>query len=581
MATLQDVIDSLDTSATRADTASLQMYGVANGPASGAGSTVVTDSGAVPSIAKFLADNQAKIDDAMAAALEVRLGSLSVATDGAGIPKFNPNLNYAVQSVGAAFTDGVANALWFVTSEAERTNIKNFTSTTNHQALVDGIRALFGDIYLPAGRWNFNAGAFTRDGQRIIGDGCGGPGALTAGHKCTWIRPIALNPGDAVFYSSVAETATLERCALIGVRVTLPAGFTVGRGVNFKSIKYGLLEDVWVNSAEPGGSETLVAFHFEGRVSGPATEGTYCTMRRCYAGLVGNCVTVESGANNLTVEECRFQPLGSRYGVLIDCTTGGFINVVRVLRNAFENVTGTHRGVYVGNNASNIVIACGNRFENVDTGVTVAENAHSVSIEDNYYESCATAGNRLEAGVEEPHLAGNHYSITPSPVLDLGSFKKTRLENGELSVGNFANTDTKALSWVERGTWNPNPIGITSAGAPVGLVVNKARWFRFGQLMMAECDILWTGHSGTGQLAIDGLPFPVLAGGAVACYVVANGITYPGAGTLAGQVLSNQQRVALYIQRDAGGVNNGLLAVSAAMGADTSRQLRLVVMAHV
>lgn len=57
------LIASLQNSTTRADTASLQMYKVANGPATGPTSSVSTDSGPVPTLAKFFADNQAAITE--------------------------------------------------------------------------------------------------------------------------------------------------------------------------------------------------------------------------------------------------------------------------------------------------------------------------------------------------------------------------------------------------------------------------------------------------------------------------------------------------------------------------------------
>ncbi len=61
MATVPQIIASLETSAVRADTSSLQLYKVANGPASGPNSAVPTDNGPVPTVAKWLSDNLASI----------------------------------------------------------------------------------------------------------------------------------------------------------------------------------------------------------------------------------------------------------------------------------------------------------------------------------------------------------------------------------------------------------------------------------------------------------------------------------------------------------------------------------------
>lgn len=95
-----ELIASLELSTERADTASEQLYNVSNGPASGVGSTVPTDSGPVPTLNKWFADNQAAIN--AQALLLARLQNTSSANDGAGIPAFNPTLNYVKGTIGYA-----------------------------------------------------------------------------------------------------------------------------------------------------------------------------------------------------------------------------------------------------------------------------------------------------------------------------------------------------------------------------------------------------------------------------------------------------------------------------------------------
>ncbi len=98
MATVPEIIASLNASADRADTSSEQMYDVANGPASGPGSTVTTDSGPVPTLSKWFADNQAAIN--AQANLESRLRDNSDALRGAAIIAYNAALSYAAGTVG-------------------------------------------------------------------------------------------------------------------------------------------------------------------------------------------------------------------------------------------------------------------------------------------------------------------------------------------------------------------------------------------------------------------------------------------------------------------------------------------------
>ena len=159
MSTVPQIIASLDASATRADTSSRQMYGVANGPASGTGSTVATDSGPVPSLAKWFADNQAAIN--AQANLEARLRSSTDAAQGSGVPAFNPSLNYVAGTIGWALKQNGANVKWFGAKG---------DGTTDDWAVIQGVLNLFQVVYLPAGPGQYLISqSITFTNQRIIG----------------------------------------------------------------------------------------------------------------------------------------------------------------------------------------------------------------------------------------------------------------------------------------------------------------------------------------------------------------------------------------------------------------------------
>lgn len=101
------------------------------------------------------------------------IGSTADAALGAGIPGFDYALNYAVRTVGQAIKDNYINLMWLVTSSAERTAILDYTSTTDHTALINAALAYGKRVYAPAGRWNVDTdvGVVLPTGFAVVGDG--------------------------------------------------------------------------------------------------------------------------------------------------------------------------------------------------------------------------------------------------------------------------------------------------------------------------------------------------------------------------------------------------------------------------
>lgn len=160
MTTVPEIIASLNASAVRADTSSTQMDGVANGPASGPGSTVATDSGPVPTLNKWFADNQALID--AQANLEGRLE----APTGSSIPGFTQGVTDAIDRTVQA-------------KLRERVSVKDFGALGDgstddavaFQKAATRAGAIGAGLYVPDGRYVINGTVTLPDKVSIEGSG--------------------------------------------------------------------------------------------------------------------------------------------------------------------------------------------------------------------------------------------------------------------------------------------------------------------------------------------------------------------------------------------------------------------------
>jgi hypothetical protein len=69
-----------------------------------------------------------------------------------------------------------------------------------------------------------------------------------------------------------------------------------------------------------------------------------------------------------------------------------------------------------------------------------------------------------------------------------------------------ASADANTLDDYEEGTWTPVVFGRTSAGT--GTYTRQlGTYTKIGNVVSIFCNIVWTAHTGTGDLAISGLPF--------------------------------------------------------------------------
>jgi hypothetical protein len=92
-------------------------------------------------------------------------------------------------------------------------------------------------------------------------------------------------------------------------------------------------------------------------------------------------------------------------------------------------------------------------------------------------------------------------------------------------------TDVKILTPFDR-AFSLTPVGTTSAGTASGLVSNGT-WMEIGKRVFFNAFLSWSGHTGTGQLRLNGLPRPIdTAYGNPQISVFGSGVTHTAGTTL-------------------------------------------------
>lgn len=115
----------------------------------------------------------------------------------------------------------------------------------------------------------------------------------------------------------------------------------------------------------------------------------------------------------------------------------------------------------------------------------------------------------------------------------LGGTERVRLDAGYMrmaaaSGGIQFNGDTlaaNALNDYEEGTWTPVVIGSTLAGT--GTYTSQiGTYVKVGKLVFISCTIVWTAHTGTGNMLVTGIPFTA-ASTKVSGLIISSSLTIP------------------------------------------------------
>lgn len=101
-----------------------------------------------------------------------------------------------------------------------------------------------------------------------------------------------------------------------------------------------------------------------------------------------------------------------------------------------------------------------------------------------------TNGIVIESGQTNAELNGNRFD---------GTVTNRYVDNGIQTVSD------------QTGTFTPVVFGGTVAGAAAAYSVQVGRYVRVGKLVHATINVAWSGHTGTGDLRISGLPNPIIS----------------------------------------------------------------------
>ena len=99
-----------------------------------------------------------------------------------------------------------------------------------------------------------------------------------------------------------------------------------------------------------------------------------------------------------------------------------------------------------------------------------------------------------------------------------------------VTFSNVASTDTQTLDWYEENTFTPTIAGSTSAGTAT-YAVQDGKFTRIGNRVFFELNLDWSGHTGTGNMRVAGLPYPINGAVPGAASMSSNGLA-PAAGNL-------------------------------------------------
>ena len=119
-----------------------------------------------------------------------------------------------------------------------------------------------------------------------------------------------------------------------------------------------------------------------------------------------------------------------------------------------------------------------------------------------------------------------------------------------------ASANANTFDDYEEGTFTPTIVGGSSAGTGT-YVTQIGRYTKFGNLVTYSINLDWSAHTGTGTIAIGGLPFTALGGGphSVATTWWIRWAFAPGGAPLIGRVVPNTTTIAISTVQTASTVN--------------------------
>lgn len=98
-------------------------------------------------------------------------------------------------------------------------------------------------------------------------------------------------------------------------------------------------------------------------------------------------------------------------------------------------------------------------------------------------------------------------------------------KNYKFAAVQVPDPDPNTLDDYEESTFTPTIVGTTAAGAGT-YTLQQGRYTKIGRQVTFDCEVTWTAHTGTGNMKLGGLPFPLAAAFAPVFQILAENLTF-------------------------------------------------------
>ena len=414
------------------------------------------------------------------------------------------------------------------------------------QAAVDAMNGLNGgSIFIPAGEYLITDYVTLYSDVTLFGEG-----------KSSIIHLVNSSRSD-VFRATGTQPSPINRITLRDFMLYGDATFSAGApsvqnggGINFVYADDCVIENLWVSGFSDGGIAIL---------NGNYNTVANCRVRYTAQGIsfnandidvtgnvaVGNTISDTGTYNGLHLEggfgpsaatgEVRYTTLAGN--TVINSYEAG-INIElapytacsgNAVYNAGFGATSVNMGIKVFGGFSstlsgNTVRGCSgygivvgaNSGECAVSGNTTVNNSNSLLVTDN--------GTAATLNVS---VSGNSFAEGDLATSGNVSFKNW---TPAVTMSNVASSDSQTLDWYEENTFTPTIAGSTSAGTAT-YAVQDGKFTRIGNRVFFELNLDWSGHTGTGNMRVAGLPYPINGAVPGAATMSSNGLP-PAAGNL-------------------------------------------------
>jgi hypothetical protein len=396
-------------------------------------------------------------------------------------------------------------------------------STNNTVAIQAAIDAVFaaggGTVEIPAGQFNIATAIVQKSGVRIVGQGYG-----SRLHSTNTTRTGAIVAVGTL--GSELTGLSVQNLRLTSTYTTAN-GIPTGNGIRWDYVDDSTIINVWANNWSDSG----VALWDSDRVAGvniliEKTSQGYDVFNDCHDCTLTNAtfrnietyvgLNVEGLANSGLTKPVGF--VGSN--IVVRGATSYGINILNALKPVLSgwsvsgttgtNIYGDGSGLFVYG-VEGAVIGPGVAYDNAGHGVIigpVADNTQmtGVTTYDNTLGSLILSNGSLTGTAYDVHVGSSCYFEEGAPTEETNTnFAPSELFGGA-QFNNVANASTTVLDWYEEGSFTPSVIGTTTPG--VGTYsVQLGRFTRIGNMVHFSIDLAWSAHTGTGDIAMAGLPY--------------------------------------------------------------------------